>query len=187
MSLSDLASLGSFVSGLAVLVSLGFLYFQVRQVTRQVRQAERNQRATIAQGRASRTVDAILRQTEPSMATAFLKAFAGAADLTATELQQFVVFVRAFLVNSEDTFLQRNHGLLEDAAYGAYLRVFTATMSNPAFRVVWGMQRQAVGEEFAAFVDKLLAKTPMGPALSGESFLAEWKSGWTELTKAVQT
>ena len=31
MTLSDLAALGSFVSGVAVLVSLAFLYFQMRQ------------------------------------------------------------------------------------------------------------------------------------------------------------
>jgi hypothetical protein len=42
MSLSDLASLGSFVSGAAVLVSPVFLYFQLRQLSGQVKQAEKN-------------------------------------------------------------------------------------------------------------------------------------------------
>jgi hypothetical protein len=41
MSLSDLASLGSFVSGVAVLVSLVFLYFQLRQMNAQVLQTEK--------------------------------------------------------------------------------------------------------------------------------------------------
>ena len=36
MSLSDLASLGSFVSGAAVLASLVFLFFQTRQMTSRV-------------------------------------------------------------------------------------------------------------------------------------------------------
>jgi hypothetical protein len=71
MTLSDLAALGSFVSGVAVMVSLVFLYFQVRQVNLQVRQAERNQRATIAQVRAGRSVEAILTQTDASVAAAF--------------------------------------------------------------------------------------------------------------------
>ncbi len=57
MTLSDLASLGSFVSGAAVLISLVFLYFQIRQVNAQVRQAERNQRALLQQGRAGRAAD----------------------------------------------------------------------------------------------------------------------------------
>jgi len=43
MTRSDLASLGSFASGFAVLVSLIFLYFQLRLVNRQVLQAERQQ------------------------------------------------------------------------------------------------------------------------------------------------
>jgi hypothetical protein len=37
MTLSDLAALGSFVSGLAVLVSLIFLWFQLRQMNEQIR------------------------------------------------------------------------------------------------------------------------------------------------------
>jgi hypothetical protein len=81
MSLSDLASLGSLVSGVAVPVSLVFLYFQVRQVNQQVRQAEKNQRATIAQVRASRTAEMAMQQTDPAVATAFRKAMAGAEDL----------------------------------------------------------------------------------------------------------
>jgi hypothetical protein len=88
MSLSDLASLGSLVSGVAVLASLVFLYFQVRQVNQQVRQAEKNQRATIAQVRASRTAEMAMQQTDPAVATAFREAMAGAEDLTPTELQR---------------------------------------------------------------------------------------------------
>jgi len=187
MSLSDLASLGSFVSGVAVLVSLVFLSFQVRQVNQQVRQEERNQRATIAQVRASRTVEAILRQTETSMATAFRKAMGGGVDLTPTELNQFIFYVRSALINWEDTYLQRHHGLLEDAAYRAYLRAVSAAMANPAFRVGWRMTRQFFGIEFATFIDNLLAETPMVPPVTGDGFLAEWKSGWAELTQAELT
>ena len=73
MSLSDLASLGSLVNGVAVLVSLAFLYFQVRQVNQQIRRAEKNQRATIAQVRTNRTAEIGLRQTDPAVAMAFLR------------------------------------------------------------------------------------------------------------------
>ena len=184
MSLSDLASLGSLVSGVAVLVSLVFLYFQVRQVNRQVRQAEKNQRATIAQVRASRTAEMAI-QADPAVATAFRKAMAGAEDLTPTELQQFLGgMVRATITNHEDIFLQRQHGLVEDAAYRAWLSQVTATWSNPAFRAGWRLQRQAAGADFAAFLDKLIAETPVQPARSAERLVAEWKSAWDEVTRA---
>jgi hypothetical protein len=50
MSLSDLASLGSFVSGFAVLISLIYLSLQVRQT-------KRNQQIAIRHSRASRIVE----------------------------------------------------------------------------------------------------------------------------------
>jgi len=185
MSLSDLASLGSFVSGIAVLVSLVFLYFQVRQVNQQVRQTERNQRATIAQVRASRTVDILLRRTEPSVATAVQKAMGGAIDLTPTELAQFLSYFRAFLVNNEDTFLQGRHGLLEETTYRYYLTRVRAVMSNPGFRSAWRMARRDFGNEFTAFIDELIAETPIRPPVSVTDNLAEWRSGLAELAQAV--
>ena len=57
MTLADLAALGSFVSGFAVLVSLVFLYFQLRQLNAQVLQGERNQRALLNQGVATRITE----------------------------------------------------------------------------------------------------------------------------------
>jgi hypothetical protein len=50
MSLSALAEIGSFISGVAILSSLIFLYFQLRQINHQVKQAEKNQRSAIRQG-----------------------------------------------------------------------------------------------------------------------------------------
>ena len=62
MSLSDLASLGSFVSGIAVLMSLVYLALQVRQT-------ERNQQISIRHSRASRTVQLHLALADPAPAS----------------------------------------------------------------------------------------------------------------------
>ena len=66
MSLSDLASVGSFVSGIAVLVSLIYLALQVRQ-------AEKNQRALIHQGRVAQSTERFLRFADPGFSRAYLK------------------------------------------------------------------------------------------------------------------
>src|SRR5579862_4809924 len=50
MTLADLASIGSLISGVAVLISLIYLALQVRQ-------AEKNQRALMNQGTAARVSD----------------------------------------------------------------------------------------------------------------------------------
>src|ERR1700744_1656333 len=99
MSLSDLASIASLVSTFAVLISLIYLALQVRQ-------AERNQQASIRQGRATRSVDIILAAGEPSYAAALPKGVAGAPDITSVEFSQFAAIYGAFLASAEDTFLQ---------------------------------------------------------------------------------
>jgi hypothetical protein len=58
VSLSDLASIGSFVSALAVVVTLAFLLIQTRQTNR-------NQQSLMQQARTERTVGLRLNQTEP--------------------------------------------------------------------------------------------------------------------------
>jgi hypothetical protein len=63
MSLSDLASLGSFVSGFAVLLSLIYLALQVRQT-------KRNQQIAIRHSRASRIVELQLALADPAVADA---------------------------------------------------------------------------------------------------------------------
>src|SRR5471032_579506 len=106
MSLSDLAALGSFISGIAVLVSLVFLYFQLRQVNAQSQQAERTQHATIRHTRAARIGEITLASAEPSWADAVAKGIAGDQDLSATDLRQFGAYIIARLSNSEDAFYQ---------------------------------------------------------------------------------
>ena len=63
MTLSDLASIGSLISGTAVLVSLVYLSLQVRQT-------ERNQQASIRQGRINRAVELMTARMEPTVAEA---------------------------------------------------------------------------------------------------------------------
>jgi hypothetical protein len=106
VTLSDLAALGSFVSGLAVLVSLIFLYFQIRQISEQVKQAEKHQRAAIGQGRVNRMVELSLRTVESEFGVAMANVLTNSEKLTAHELFQFLHYSRALFLNAEDTYYQ---------------------------------------------------------------------------------
>ena len=171
MSLSDLASLGSFVSGFAVLISLIFLYFQLRQVATQVAQAEKNQQASIRQGRTGRSVGMSMGATNPALAEALVKFHTGAQDITAIQLFQCSSFCRALFFSYEDNFYQHQEGLLSDSAYAGYLTAMGQVLRMPSFRVQWTRNRAAYGTEFAEFMDKLIARTPVVPT----SFdTAEW-------------
>lgn len=181
MSLSDLAALGSFVSGVAVLISLVFLYFQLRQIGEQVRQAERNQRATIAAARASRTTDAMLCLCQPAMADAFTRASSGDPNLTITEWQQCNALARAAFVNAEDTFAQHRNGLIEENAWRTFVNLFGYTSSNAAFRVAWKrVGRPAASPEFAAFADQVMANTPVTTLPPASQIMAAWRADFAE-------
>src|SRR5690348_11172706 len=99
MTLTDLASLGSFVSGVAVLISLIYLALELRH-------AERNQRALVQQGRSARLVDMFMHFAEPDASTVFFKVARGEAAVSTNELVQFNAIFSAQTYSQEDTFLQ---------------------------------------------------------------------------------
>src|SRR5579872_3461640 len=83
MTLSDLASIGAFMSGIAVVVSFLFLALQLRQ-------ANRNQKSLMQQGRSQRTVDLLMRMTDPKLNDVMLRAFK--ADPTMSEADHFAFY-----------------------------------------------------------------------------------------------
>ena len=166
MSLSDWASLGSLVSSIAVLISLIYLALQVRQ-------AERNQQASIRQGRATRVVDIILAAGEPSCAEALPKGTAGAADITPAEFGQFTAIYGAFLASAEDTYLQHNEGLLSEAVFASFAESWRQTLAQPGVRALWKLRRHAFEAGFAAFIDGLMVDAP---AAEGRDFFAAWQA-----------
>ena len=102
MPLSDLAAIGSFVSGAAVLVSLVFLYFQLGQVRKQIALAEKNQRAIMQQGRAARSAENIMGLGDSFKMGVWVKATQTQEPLSSTEAQTFLVLINAQLMNWEE-------------------------------------------------------------------------------------
>jgi hypothetical protein len=178
MSLSDLASLGSFISGLAVLVSLIFLYFQLREMNQQSRHAERVQQAASRQQRADRIASNGIAVTDPSVAEAMFKALTGAKDITPIQIVQFERLAIAIFASYQDTFYQHLDGLMIDRDFDALVNTATQLASRSGFRVQWKRRRAAQGKEFVEFMDALLARTPIVPDASYDP--AAWLSDWAK-------
>jgi hypothetical protein len=165
MSLSDLASLGSFVSGVAVLVSLVFLYFQVRQVNAQVLQTERNQRAILQQGRASRSVAVQLETAaSPALADAVICAMsAGEPELTPAAFYQFFSWASAIVTNFEDTYFQHRRGMLDDASFESAVGIMRVILGAASFRAAWRLMRVAKTPDVRVFLDRLAEEALLAP------------------------
>ena len=171
MSLSDLASLGSFVSGLAVLTSLIYLALQVRQT-------KRNQQIAIRHSRASRVVELHLALANVAVAEAWLHGSGSPQEITKTEVSQFMNLCRALFFHFEDSFYQREEGLLNDDAFETVVAGVRLSGRNPGFRAAWKIARPNFGGRFLGFMDKLVAESAVDPPvdLSVETWKAAFAS-----------
>src|ERR1700691_4480843 len=134
MSLSDLASLGSFVSGFAVLLSLIYLALQVRQT-------ERNQQISIRHSRVSPTLERHLARAAPAVADAGLHGSGSPQEITRTELSQYINLCRAHFFHFEDSFYQREEGLLNDDAFETVVAGARLWARSPGVRAAWKIAR----------------------------------------------
>ena len=183
MSLSDLASLGSFVSGLAVLLSLVFFYFQLRQLGIQVRQAERNQQGAIRQGRISRAVELQLARTDPGIAAqAWRLGVQSPDEITQAELDQFLCLARAQFLHFEDGYYQHEEGLLNDDAF-EQVRIGSYRLARfPGIRTAWKSNiRGFYGGTFQSFVDDVVARAAHEPTAHMHS-VEEWRDAFAAET-----
>jgi hypothetical protein len=173
MSLADLASLGSFVSGVGVLISVLLLFFQMRQVNAQIQLTERNQKAAIQQDRYGRVFEVHLARTEPTVADAIAKGLAGVRDMSATEISQFEGYTRARFEISENTFLQHEAGLLSDAAFAAFSNDAMTGLGSPGIRAMWRRAKASHAAGFVAFVDGLIGQASRAAPADP---LAQWRA-----------
>ncbi|TFU03547.1 hypothetical protein EUV02_10315 [Polymorphobacter arshaanensis] len=166
MSLSDLVSIGSLLSSLAVLVSLIYL-------NRQVRQTDRNQQAAIRHGRSTRLVEILLAATDASLADALAKGLAGAEDISDTEVNQFIYYMNAFFNDAEDAYYQHESGLLNAEAFASFTASWRMALSTPGWRVAWKQRRALYHGSFGKFMDRIVAETPVRAV---SSTVAQWKA-----------
>jgi len=166
MSLADLASVGSFVSGFAVLTSLIWLALQVRQ-------AERNQQISIRHSRISRIVELQRTLADPAVAAAWFHGTVSPHEITQTELGQFTGLCRAFFFHFEDSFYQREEGLLNDDAFETVVSGARLLARSPGVRAAWKMTRPNFGGRFLDFMDGVVAASAVEPPV--DASLEAWK------------
>jgi hypothetical protein len=166
MSLSDLASLGSFVSGFAVLISLIYLSLQVRQT-------KRNQQIAIRHSRASRIVELQLTLADPGVADAWLHGSGSPQEITQTELSQFINLCRALFFHFEDSFYQREEGLLNDDAFETVVAGARLSARSPGWRAAWRVARPNFAGRFLQFMDGVVAGSAVEPPV--DLSLEAWK------------
>jgi hypothetical protein len=178
ISLEAISSIGSMMSGLAVLGSLVYLSLQVKQ-------AEKNQQAIIQQARSTRNAEFNVAIAENTQLTdAFLKAYS-AESLTMDEWFRFNSVQGSYFQHAEDSYYQHKHGLLPEDAFHGFENTLRVVVARPCARVAWKIVRARFNADFIEFIDDLIATTPVAPPF-GPSLLAQWKNDMAaELAKVA--
>lgn len=152
MDLTQLAALGSFVSGVAVVMSLAFVGLQMRQ-------ANRNQRSLMQQGRSTRHVEMLLRLGDPQISEVMTRLHTNGVDaISDAELQTVYFHSAATFWSYEDSFLQHRNGMLDDASWSSDVLALKRIVATPLNSCVWRMIRDGIGGDYQAFVDDLAAQ-----------------------------
>jgi hypothetical protein len=173
MSLSDLASLGSFVSGVAVLFSLIYLALQVRQ-------AKHHQRSLMVQGQTARVIELYAEVIgNGDFARILDKGRDGATDLTSTELLRLSFWYRAIAASREESFLQHKAGLMDDASFESVKAATRLAFSGRGARAHWMINRATFSSDYAAWVDELLSSIPEAPPV-------DMVKRWSEVVASLE-
>lgn len=167
MTLSDLAAIGSFIGGVAVVVSFVFLAFQLRQSTH-------NQRTSIAIQRTALTQELSLGLFAHDLP---LWARGGAADpsLTDEEIGRYQGIVLLTLWLYEEHFYQHRDGMLDPGRWATNINRLRAFMTSPGYRAAWRAIAPVYFEaDFRRSVDEIMHATPINndPA----AFVSAWKT-----------
>jgi hypothetical protein len=167
MNLTDLASIGSLLSGAAVLGSLIYLGLQVRQT-------EKNQQALVQQGRAQRVGNAVFNLAGEEISALYHKGARRPETLTGPELDRFLMICRAAFLSAEDSYIQHEAGLMNATAYASFVAGVHANLSSPGFRAAWSLLSPYFGAGFVAFMNTHIAERPLPVAPPDP--LERWKA-----------
>lgn len=152
MSLSDLASIGSFVNGLAVVISLIFVGFQLLQNTKAVRAS-----ASQAHSANYQQITASIVQ-HGDFAHIWRRGVADLESLSEDERVRFVSFSSSVFRFFEATRLQWLHGQLDDGHWQNVERQAVDFTVPPGIKAFWTMRRHWHSQDFQEWFDSLAQK-----------------------------
>lgn len=167
MTLTDLASIGSLISGVAVLASLVYL-------AQQTRQNARHSRALIQQGRAARIADTALRLAELRESDAIDKCFEGSPDVSAKDVGRFLFLCRAIFVSAEDSFFQHQEGLMDNIAFESFESSIKSGMGAGGVAAAWIMTSQMYEPQFRDYMNRMMGDLK-APSARTQRGLDRWK------------
>jgi hypothetical protein len=157
MSLNDLANIGQVIGAIAVVISLIYVAYQIRQNTNAVRSAT----AQAVHEHFSNWYNLVAADTELSRIAAN-----GLRDYTSLSEQERVRFIAtymSFVSYSQNAFLKWREGLLKPALWLGWEQVMMNLFGAPGGKAFWKERSYLFGEEFRRYIENDLMKREPHP------------------------
>jgi hypothetical protein len=148
MSLQDLANLGEFIGGIAVIVSLVYLAIQIRQNTQSLRAATFQ---TVADS-ISELVAPFA--TDSDLGRIFVAGLQADGSLSEDEERQFHFMLLGGLRRFENAYMQWRSGVLSDEQFEGFRNGMVRIIRSPGGQRWWPMWRDHFGKSFREFVSQ---------------------------------
>ncbi len=148
MTLQELGSLGEFVSGLAVVVTLFYLALQIRHNTRAVRSSMHQD-----------MMESTLRIAEslsdnPEVGRIVLKADQDYDSLTESERIRFEAYAERVFGNFESAFYSYRNSLIEEDLWESWESSYLADIARQSMRRYWQDKHPLHLRDFMDFIDQ---------------------------------
>lgn len=155
MNLQDLASIGELVGGIAVLITLLYLAYQLKQNT------------TVERASAQRDLLCQIREwwhlslEHPFLFEVIRRGLDDWESLTAEEKDQFNAWAWSFLNIVEQAELMRGEGFANESSYKGFLQAFVALAATPGGSVWWSYSRNVIEDHMSLVIDaELKSRSP---------------------------
>jgi hypothetical protein len=154
VTLNELGSLGEFISGIAVVVTLIYLAVQIRHNTRAVRSSMHHA-----------MIESTLRIAESVSDTAdvgriVLKADEDFDNLTKEERIRFEAYAERVFNNFESVFYSYRNSMIEEDLWESWESSYLADVSRSAMRRYWQEERPQHLRDFMDFVEEFYRTHP---------------------------
>ena len=160
MSLSDLAELGSFLSGVAVAITLIILLLQMRQNTKAMSSA------ALDSGLSDFNRLLAAFAGDPSLVTIMRNCLHSFSKQPPNDQFRFDSVMSIFILNGQFIFNQRDAGVLNRLIADQQLQFWVGLLKMDGGREWWDYTRPVTSHDYAAFIDKQIELArPVGDIL----------------------
>ena len=154
MTLTELGSLGEFISGLAVVVTLVYLAIQIRHNTRAVRSSMHQDMIESS----SRIAESISDNSD--LGRIVLKADQDYDGLTSEERIRFEAYAERIFANFESVFYSYRNSMIEEDLWDSWKSSYLGDISRDSIRRLWQVQRPPHLQDFMEFIDAFYQTRP---------------------------